>query len=274
FYETLRLKEFGDASKQLNYLLQQRTEQYYLLSGIKNAIGMPDKKIKELIESSRQISPAPTEFGCLRCDSLVDLAIKQNKIPAAQRTQSIMDCSHEALNRMMDTYKDGRNNTEFTAQKNCLIATCQSATLAHATYSMQAMSDLRRIHADMLKIFSEYVPKTLYEPCVEDLSVLGTTEKVKSALKNLSSAIGQLVNSHLGEALDILGAGFAADLKTMEMPVMGCVNRSLALIQKLEADRSLLEQYKAHLQSLKLLSESMNTICSNPTYFVPQEKQR
>ncbi|MFM7622866.1 MAG: hypothetical protein ACKO57_07850, partial [Alphaproteobacteria bacterium] len=150
------------------------------------------------------------------------------KIPAAQRTQSIMQCSQKALSDMMDTYKDGRNNTVFTAQKNCLIATCQSATLAHATYSMQALSDLRRIHADMLKIFSEYVPKTLYEPCVEDLSVLGTTEKVKSALNKLLGAIGQLVEAPLlGGALDMLGAGFAADLKTMEMPVLGCVNRSL-----------------------------------------------
>jgi hypothetical protein len=55
------------------------------------------------------------------------------------------------------------------------------------------------------------------------------------------------------------------------MPVSGCINRSLALIQKLEADRSLLEQYKVHLQSMKLMSESLNTICHNPTYGVWQQ---
>jgi hypothetical protein len=42
-------------------------------------------------------------------------------------------------------------------------------------------------------------------------------------------------------------------------------------MQQLEADRSLLEKYKTHLQSMKLLSESLNTICHNPTYGVWQQ---
>ncbi|MFN7666604.1 MAG: hypothetical protein ACK5O4_00080, partial [bacterium] len=209
---------------------------------------------------------------CLYCDKEAELAIQQKKITPNQRAQYIMNCAQENLASFIDLYKDGRNNTVFTAQKQCLQQTCQSATLAHAAYSMNALSDLRRIHAHMLKIFTEYVPKTLYEPCVEDMSVLGTTEKIKNALQNLLGSIGKLAKDPLlGGALDALGTQFATDLKTIEMPVFGCVNRSLALIQKLEADKTLLEQYKAHLQNLKLMSDSLKTICHDPRYQVWQE---
>ena len=266
FYETLRVKELKDTSAQLDYLLKQRGEQYYLLSGIKNAIGMPDAKIKALIEESRKISHAPTEFGCLRCESLVDLAIKQNKIPEAQRTQSIMKCSHDALVDMTDTLQDGRNNTEYTAKKQCFEQTCKSATLTHAAYSMNALSDVLRVHANMREIFFNYVPKTLYEPCVKDYSVFSKKDPIK--------ILGELANLTEGLGVNLGGlSNFSLRLKELEMPVSGCINRNLALIQKLEADRSLLEQYKAHLQSMKLMSDSLNTICHNPTYKVWQQSR-
>ncbi len=266
FYETLRVKEFKDTSAQLGYLSQQRGEQYYLLSGIKNAIGMPDKKIKELIESSRQISHAPTDFGCLYCDKEAELAIQQKKITPNQRAQYIMNCAQKNLASFIDLYKDGRNNTVFTAQKQCLQQTCQSATLAHAAYSMNALSDVLRVHAHMREIFFNYIPKTLYEPCVEDLSVFNknTTQKFLDTIKGLTN-----LAEGLGVNLGGLG-NFSLRLKEIEMPISGCVNRNLALIQKLEADRNLLEQYKAHLQSLKLMSDSLNTICHNPTYKIWQ----
>jgi hypothetical protein len=270
FYETLRVKEFKDTSTQLSYLLQQRSEQYYLLSGIKNAIGMPDKKIKALIEASTQTGGAPTDFGCLRCESLAELAIQQKQITPAQKTQYIMNCAQNNLAQMMDLKKDCRNNTVFTAQKQCFIDTCKSATLAHAAYSMNAYSDLLRVHARMREVFFNYIPKTLYEPCVEDYSVFNknTTQKFLDTIKGLTN-----LAEGLGVNLGGLG-NFSLRLKEIEMPISGCINRSLALIQNLEADRSLLEQYKAHLQSMKLLSESLNSVCHNPTYFVPQECQK
>jgi hypothetical protein len=268
FYETLRVKEFKDTSAQLSYLLQQRGEQYYLLSGIKNAIGMPDKKIKSLIEASTQTGGAPTDFGCLRCESLAELAIQQKQITPAQKTQYVMNCAQKNLGDLMDLYKDGRNNTEFSAKKQCFIETCKSATLTHAAYSMNALSDLRRVHARMREVFFNYIPKTLYEPCVGDYSVFNknTTQKFWDTIKELDKLAKSVgVKGGLGD--------FSLRLKEIEMPVSGCINRNLALIQKLEADRSLLEQYKVHLQSMKLMSESLNTICHNPTYFVPQETQ-
>jgi hypothetical protein len=270
FYETLRVKEFKDTSAQLDYLLQQRGEQYYLLSGIKNAIGMPDKKIKALIEASTQTGGALTDFGCLRCESLAELAIQQNKITPAQTAQYIMNCAQKNLEAFMDLHKDGRNNTEFAAKKQCFIETCKSATLAHAAYSMNAYSDLLRVHARMREVFFNYIPKTLYEPCVEDYSVFNknTTQKFLDTIKGLTN-----LAEGLGVNLGGLG-NFSLRLKEIEMPISGCINRSLALIQNLEADRSLLEQYKAHLQSMKLLSESLNSVCHNPTYFVPQECQK
>jgi hypothetical protein len=269
FYETLRVKEFGDTSAQLDYLLQQRGEQYYLLSGIKNAIGMPDKKIKALIEASTQTGGALTDFGCLRCESLAELAIQQNKITPAQTAQYIMNCAQKNLEAFMDLHKDGRNNTVFTAQKQCFIETCKSATLTHAAYSMNALSDLRRVHANMREIFTKDLAKILYEPCVGDYSVFNknTTQKFLDTIKGLANS-AKSVGVNLGGLGD-----FSLRLKEIEMPVSGCINRNLALIQKLEADRSLLEQYKVHLQSMKLMSESLNTICHNPTYFVPQEAQ-
>jgi hypothetical protein len=269
FYETLRVKEFGATSDQLDYLLQQRGEQYYLLSGIKNAIGMPDKKIKALIEASTQTGGASTDFGCLRCESLAELAIQQKQITPAQKTQYIMNCAQNNLAQMMDLKKDCRNNTVFTAQKQCFIDTCKSATLAHAAYSMNAYSDLLRVHARMREVFFNYIPKTLYEPCVEDLSVFNknTTQKFLDTIKGLDKLAKSVgVKGGLGD--------FSLRLKEIEMPVSGCVNRSLALMQQLEADRSLLEKYKTHLQSMKLLSDSLNSVCHNPTYFVPQECQK
>jgi hypothetical protein len=269
FYETLRVKEFKDTSAQLGYLLQQRSEQYYLLSGIKNAIGMPDKKIKALIEASTQTGGASTDFGCLRCESLAELAIQQKQITPAQKTQYVMNCAQNNLAQMMDLKKDCRNNTVFTAQKQCFIDTCKSATLAHAAYSMNAYSDLLRVHARMREVFFNYIPKTLYEPCVEDLSVFNknTTQKFLDTIKGLDKLAKSVgVKGGLGD--------FSLRLKEIEMPVSGCVNRSLALMQQLEADRSLLEKYKTHLQSMKLLSESLNSVCHNPTYFVPQECQK
>ncbi|MFM7621558.1 MAG: hypothetical protein ACKO57_01080, partial [Alphaproteobacteria bacterium] len=92
-------------------------------------------------------------------------------------------------------------------------------------------------------------------------------------VKAVTDLAGQIITNPILDVMKSISS-FLGSFQNTEMMVFGCVNRSLALIQKLEADRSLLEQYKAHLQSLKLLSESMNTICSNPTYFVPQEKQR
>jgi hypothetical protein len=269
FYETLRVKEFGDTSAQLDYLLQQRGEQYYLLSGIKNAIGMPDKKIKALIEASTPTGGAPTDFGCLRCESLAELAIQQKQITPAQTAQYIMNCAQKNLEAFMDLHKDGRNNTVFTAQKQCFIETCKSATLTHAAYSMNALSDLRRVHANMREIFTKDLAKILYEPCVGDYSVFNknTTQKFLYTIKGLANS-AKSVGVNLGGLGD-----FSLRLKEIEMPVSGCINRNLALIQKLEADRSLLEQYKVHLQSMKLMSESLNTICHNPTYFVPQEAQ-
>jgi hypothetical protein len=264
FYETLRVKEFGDTSAQLDYLLQQRGEQYYLLSGIKNAIGMPDKKIKSLIEASTQTGGALTDFGCLRCESLAELAIQQNKITPAQTAQYIMNCAQKNLEAFMDLHKDGGNNTVFTAQKQCFIETCKSATLTHAAYSMNALSDLRRVHANMREIFTKDLAKILYEPCVEDYSVFSKKDPIK--------ILGELANLAEGLGVNLGGLGnFSLRLKEIEMPVSGCINRSLALIQKLEADRSLLEQYKVHLQSMKLMSESLNTICHNPTYGVWQQ---
>jgi hypothetical protein len=265
FYETLRVKEFKDTSAQLSYLLQQRGEQYYLLSGIKNAIGMPDKKIKALIEASTQTGGASTDFGCLRCESLAELAIQQNKITPAQKTQYIMNCAQKNLGDLMDLYKDGRNNTEFSSKKQCFIDTCKSATLTHAAYSMNAYSDLLRVHARMREVFFNYIPKTLYEPCVEDYSVFSKKDPIK--------ILGELANLAEGLGVNLGGLGnFSLRLKELEMPVSGCINRSLALIQNLEADRSLLEQYKVHLQSMKLLSESLNSVCHNPTYFVWREQ--
>ena len=264
FYETLRVKEFKATSDQLSYLFQQRGEQYYLLSGIKNAIGMPDKKIKALIEASTQTGGAPTDFGCLRCESLAELAIQQNKITPAQTAQYIMNCAQKNLEAFMDLHKDGRNNTVFTAQKQCFIETCKSATLTHAAYSMNALSDLRRVHANMREIFTKDLAKILYEPCVEDYSVFSKKDPIK--------ILGELANLAEGLGVNLGGLGnFSLRLKELEMPVSGCINRSLALIQKLEADRSLLEQYKVHLQSMKLLSESLNSVCHNPTYFVWQQ---
>ena len=266
FYETLRVKEFKDTSAQLGYLSQQRGEQYYLLSGIKNAIGMPDAKIKALIEESRKISHAPTDFGCLYCDKEAELAIQQKKITPAQKAQYIMNCAQKNLEAFMDLRKDGRNNTVFTAQKQCFEQTCKSATLTHAAYSMNALSDLLRVHANMREIFFNYVPKTLYEPCVKDYSVFSKKDPIK--------ILGELANLTEGLGVNLGGLGnFSLRLKELEMPVFGCVNRSLALIQKLEADRSLLEQYKAHLQSMKLMSDSLNTICHNPTYKVWQQSR-
>jgi len=268
FYETLRVKEFGDTSAQLDYLLQQRGEQYYLLSGIKNAIGMPDKQIKALIEASTQTGGAPTDFGCLRCESLAELAIQQKQITPAQTAQYIMNCAQKNLEAFMDLHKDGRNNTVFTVQKQCFIETCKSATLTHAAYSMNALSDLRRVHANMREIFTKDLAKILYEPCVGDYSVFNknTTQKFLDTIKGLDKLAKSVgVKGGLGD--------FSLRLKEIEMPVSGCINRSLALMQQLEADRSLLEQYKVHLQSMKLMSESLNTICHNPTYFVPQETQ-
>jgi hypothetical protein len=268
FYETLRVKEFGDTSAQLDYLLQQRGEQYYLLSGIKNAIGMPDKQIKALIEASTQTGGAPTDFGCLRCESLAELAIQQKQITPAQTAQYIMNCAQKNLEAFMDLHKDGRNNTVFTVQKQCFIETCKSATLTHAAYSMNALSDLRRVHANMREIFTKDLAKILYEPCVGDYSVFNknTTQKFLDTIKGLDKLAKSVgVKGGLGD--------FSLRLKEIEMPVSGCINRSLALMQQLEADRSLLEQYKVHLQSMKLMSESLNTICHNPTYFVPQEAQ-
>jgi hypothetical protein len=266
FYEKLRLKEFEATSDQLSYLLQQRGEQYYLLSGIKNAIGMPDKKIKALIEASTPTGGASTDFGCLRCESLAELAIQQNKITPAQKTQYIMNCAQKNLADLMDLYKDGRNNTEFAAKKQCFIETCKSATLAHAAYSMNAYSDLLRVHARMREIFFNYIPKTLYEPCVDDLSVFSKKDPKKILDEFAKWAEGLGVN--LGGLSEL-----PLRLKELEMPVYGCINRSLALIQNLEADRSLLEKYKTHLQSMKLLSESLNSVCHNPTYLVWQQKK-
>jgi hypothetical protein len=54
------------------------------------------------------------------------------------------------------------------------------------------------------------------------------------------------------------------------MPVMGCVNRNMTLIQQLEADRTLLLQYKNHLEKLKTMSDSLNTICHDPSYRIWQ----
>jgi hypothetical protein len=267
FYETLRVKEFKDTSAQLSYLLQQRGEQYYLLSGIKNAIGMPDKKIKALIEASTQTGGASTDFGCLRCESLAELAIQQKQITPAQKTQYIMNCAQNNLADLMDLYKDGRNNTEFSAKKQCLIETCKSATLAHAAYSLNAYSDLLRVHARMREVFFNYIPKTLYEPCVEDLSVFKNQPNPLDIISKLAG-LAKTAGVNLGG----LGASLPVDLKKLEMPVSGCVNRNLALIQQLEADRSLLEKYKTHLQSMKLLSESLNSVCHNPTYFVWREQ--
>ncbi len=264
FYETLRVKELKDTSAQLDYLLQQRGEQYYLLSGIKNAIGMPDAKIKALIEESRKISHAPTDFGCLYCDKEAELAIQQKKITPAQKAQYIMNCAQKNLASFIDLYKDGRNNTVFTAQKQCLQQTCQSATLAHAAYSMNALSDMLRVHTHMREIFTKDLAKTLITPCVEDYSVFSKKDPIK--------ILGELANLTEGLGVNLGGLGnFSLRLKELEMPVSGCINRNLALIQKLEADRSLLEQYKAHLQSMKLMSDSLNTICHDPRYQVWQE---
>jgi hypothetical protein len=268
FYETLRVKEFKDTSAQLGYLLQQRSEQYYLLSGIKNAIGMPDKKIKALIEASTQTGGAPTDFGCLRCESLAELAIQQKQITPAQKTQYIMNCAQKNLADLMDLYKDGRNNTEFAAKKQCFVDTCKSATLTHAAYSMNAYSDLLRVHAQMREVFFNYIPETLYKPCVEDYSVFS-----KSTAQKALDTITGLAKLAEGLGVNLGGLGnFSLRLKELEMPVSGCINRNLALIQKLEADRNLLEQYKVHLQSMKLLSESLNSVCHNPTYFVWQQQ--
>jgi hypothetical protein len=116
----------------------------------------------------------------------------------------------------------------------------------------------------MREVFFNYIPKTLYEPCVEDYSVFSKKDPIK--------ILGELANLAEGLGVNLGGLGnFSLRLKELEMPVSGCINRSLALIQKLEADRSLLEQYKTHLQSMKLMSESLNTICHNPTYFVWQQ---
>ena len=177
-----------------------------------------------------------------------------------------MNCAQNNLAKMMDLKKDCRNNTVFTAQKQCFIDTCKSATLAHAAYSMNAYSDLLRVHARMREVFFNYIPKTLYEPCVEDLSVFNknTTQKFLDTIKGLDKLAKSVgVKGGLGD--------FSLRLKEIEMPVSGCVNRSLALMQQLEADRSLLEQYKAHLQSMKLMSDSLNTICHDPRYQVWQE---
>jgi hypothetical protein len=121
----------------------------------------------------------------------------------------------------------------------------------------------------MREVFFNYIPKTLYEPCVEDLSVFNknTTQKFLDTIKGLDKLAKSVgVKGGLGD--------FSLRLKEIEMPVSGCVNRSLALMQQLEADRSLLEKYKTHLQSMKLLSDSLNSVCHNPTYFVPQECQK
>ena len=266
FYETLRVKEFKDTSAQLGYLSQQRGEQYYLLSGIKNAIGMPDAKIKALIEASTQTGGALTDFGCLSCDNLAELAIKEKQITPAQKAQYIMNCAQKNLEAFMDLRKDGRNNTVFAAQKQCFEQTCKSATLTHAAYSMNALSDMLRVHTNMREIFFNYVPKTLYEPCVKDYSVFSKKDPIK--------ILGELANLTEGLGVNLGGLGnFSLRLKELEMPVSGCINRNLALIQKLEADRSLLEQYKAHLQSMKLMSDSLNTICHNPTYKVWQQSR-
>ena len=267
FYETLRVKEFGDTSAQLDYLLQQRGEQYYLLSGIKNAIGMPDKKIKALIEASTQTGGAPTDFGCLRCESLAELAIQQKQITPAQKTQYIMNCAQKNLGDLMDLYPDGRDNTNFAAKKQCFIETCKSATLAHAAYSMNAYSDMLRAHARMREVFFNSIPETRYKPCVEDFSVFNknTTQKFLDTIKGLANS-AKSVGVNLGGLGD-----FSLRLKEIEMPVPGCINRSLALMQQLEADRSLLEKYKTHLQSMKLMSDSLNSVCHNPTYGVWQQ---
>jgi hypothetical protein len=158
----------------------------------------------------------------------------------------------------------------FTAQKQCFIDTCKSATLAHAAYSMNAYSDLLRVHAQMREVFFNYIPETLYKPCVEDYSVFS-----KSTAQKALDTITGLAKLAEGLGVNLGGLGnFSLRLKELEMPVSGCINRNLALIQKLEADRNLLEQYKVHLQSMKLLSESLNSVCHNPTYFVPQECQK
>jgi hypothetical protein len=204
----------------------------------------------------------------LRCESLAELAIQQKQITPAQKTQYVMNCAQKNLGDLIDLYPDGRDNTNFAAKKQCFIETCKSATLAHAAYSLNAYSDLLRVHARMREVFFNYIPKTLYEPCVEDYSVFSksTAQKVRdtiTGLAKLAKSVG--VKGGLGD--------FSLRLKEIEMPVSGCINRSLALMQQLEADRSLLEKYKTHLQSMKLLSESLNTICHNPTYQMWQQKK-
>ena len=271
FYETQRVNEFKATSAQLDYLLKQRSEQYYLLTGIKNAIGMPDAKMRALIEESRQIYPAPTDFGCLQCEKLADLAIAEKKITDAQRTQYMMQCAQKTIAEMIDLNKDQRDNTTFAAQKQCLEATYNSAIVNHAAYSMNAFSELRRVHDHMRQLFTEDLVKTLYEPCVEDLSVFQNQNPLAiiGALAGFSSQF--IKDPLIGGGLSALGAAFSTKLQTLNMPISGCIIRSLAMIQKLEADRSLLEQYTVHLKNLKLQRDSLHALYHNPNYHVWQE---
>ncbi len=271
FYETQRVNEFKATSAQLDYLLKQRSEQYYLLTGIKNAIGMPDAKMRALIEESRQIYPAPTDFGCLQCEKLADLAIAEKKITDAQRTQYIMQCAQKTIAEMIDLNKDQRDNTTFAAQKQCLEATYKSAIVNHAAYSMNAFSEMRRVHDHMRQLFTEDLVKTLYEPCVEDLSVFQNQNPL-AIIGELAGFSSQFIKDPLiGGGLSGLGAAFSTKLQTLNMPISGCIIRSLAMIQKLEADRSLLEQYTIHLKNLKLQRDSLHALYHNPNYHVWQE---
>ncbi len=264
FYETQRLYEFNAASAQMGYLLTQKSEQYYLLSGINNALGVPDKDISAMIQASVQKGEGLTDFGCLACDSLAELAIKEKKITDAQKVQYIMQCAQKNLEAFMDLNKDGRDNTTFAAQKQCFMVTCQEATLTHAAYSMNALSDLLRIHARMRQLLFTKLPEILYTPCVDDMSVFSKRDPLK--------VLGEIANlaETFGANLGVFGAAFSLRLSEMEMPVMGCVNRNMTLIQQLEADRTLLLQYKNHLEKLKTMSDSLNTICHDPSYRIWQ----
>ena len=232
---------------------------------------MPDAKMRALIEESRQIYPAPTDFGCLQCEKLADLAIAEKKITDAQRTQYMMQCAQKTIAEMIDLNKDQRDNTTFAAQKQCLEATYNSAVVNHAAYSMNAFSELRRVHDHMRQLFTEDLVKTLYEPCVEDLSVFQNQNPL-AIIGELAGFSSQFIKDPLiGGGLSALGAAFSTKLQTLNMPISGCIIRSLAMIQKLEADRSLLEQYTVHLKNLKLQRDSLHALYHNPNYHVWQE---
>jgi hypothetical protein len=170
------------------------------------------------------------------------------------------------------TLEKPANNTTFAIRKQCLISTCQTGKMIHAAYSLNALSDLQRIHAQMREIMFKYMPQTLYAPCVDDLSVFQNKNPGRIIGKlstSLGNAAGTIFNQKtLGGGLQMLGALLSTEFEKLEMPVMGCMNRNLALIQKLEADQSLIKEYKTHLNNLNIMRESLNGLCHDPNYLV------